>query len=324
MTRQVLVLGANGRCGRAVAEAFTEAGWTAHAQVRRAWGGRQMANLRPLPLGLEHPAELIAAARGASIVVHALNPLYTRWDRELLPLGEAALAIARGLGATLMLPGNVYNFGDPIAARLSESTPYAPNHPKARLRCELERRLSAAPDVRTIVVRAGDFFGSGRGNWIDEVMLTKLARGRIVYPGPLGTVHTWAYLPDLGRTFVALAERAATLPAHATLHFPGHALTGQELVEAFACAARERGLLTGAPHVRALPWGLLRLAGLVSPLLRELVRMSYLWRQPHRLTSERLEAAIGPVPHTPLGAAALATVDDLFGEPGAARTLVAA
>ena len=49
-----------------------------------------------------------------------------------------------------------------------------------------------------------------------------------------------------------------------------------------------------------LPWTLLKIMGLVMPMMRELARMSYLRFEPHRLVSTRLESLIGPIPHTPL------------------------
>jgi hypothetical protein len=70
-----------------------------------------------------------------------------------------------------------------------------------------------------------------------------LRKGIAVYPGPLHTLHAWAYLPDLARAFVLVAERQATLPMFEVLHFPGHTLTGEELLEALARSARRQGLL---------------------------------------------------------------------------------
>lgn len=315
MNNEVLVLGARGRFGNAVSRAFAAAGWRVHAQVRRPDAGFAHPAVREVAIPLTDPVALAAAAPGARVVVHALNPPYAHWAREVPALGEAALAVATALNARLMLPGNVYNFGDPIPARLLESTPFAPNHGKARLRCDLESRLRQCAGVRSVVVRGGDFFGAGRGSWIDQVILARLARGRIVYPGPLDVCHAWAYLPDYARTFVALAAREASLPPHARLHFPGHAVTGRQFVAAFDRAAGELGILAAPARLAGLPWQAMRAFGLVSANFREIVRMRYLWDQPHELISDALPAAIGEVPATPLDVAALHTVADLFSRP---------
>ena len=52
--------------------------------------------------------------------------------------------------------------------------------------------------------------------------------------------------------------------------------------------------------MRRLPWPLLRLAAPVVPLFRELAEMRYLWQEPLRMPNDKLGAAIGPEPHTPL------------------------
>ena len=47
-------------------------------------------------------------------------------------------------------------------------------------------------------------------------------------------------------------------------------------------------------HPRAAPF---------VALPRELSELAYLWKVPHRIDGDKLKAAIGEVPHTPLDAA---------------------
>lgn len=316
MTDKILVLGANGRFGRCVTRAFAEAGWQVLAQARRPLADAA-AGVKPLALPVTDTAAIAQAAAGSAVVVNAMNPLYTDWDRDALPLNAAAIAVARALDATLMFPGNVYNFGAQMPARLAEDTPQSPTTRKGELRCAMEVAIRAeAP--RSIVVRAGDFYGGpGTGSWFDQAIVKDLARGKIVYPGPRDRPHAWAYLPDLAATFVQLAQVRAQLPAHATFHFPGHTATGEQLVQAIAAAARRAGLLApGAqPRVAGMPWPLLRAAGLFNPMLRELARMSYLWFVPHELEGDKLVRAIGHIPITPLEVALDATLAELRAAP---------
>ena len=71
--------------------------------------------------------------------------------------------VAQRLGARFMLPGNVYNFGERMPALLRPDTPQRPStrkgpHPlRARSRDARARRQRP----RSVVIRAGDFFGSG-------------------------------------------------------------------------------------------------------------------------------------------------------------------
>ncbi len=299
MPSTVLILGAAGRIGQVIALAFANAGWQVRAQARKALPAALQGHARVQPVSCDATdvAALTAAAQGASVLVNALNPVYTEWDRLALPLADAALAVARASGALMMLPGNVYNFGREMPALLTPSTPEIGSTPKARIRIEMERRLAAAASqgVDSLVLRAGDFFGGpGQGTWLDMALLTKIGKGRFVYPGPDDVAHAWAYLPDLAQAFVRVAERRTQLRGHHRLHFAGHTLTGLAMR-----AALEQ--VTGqALRPVGLPWGLIRLAAPFVPMWRELLVMRYLWQRPHALDDAALRALIGSVPQTPL------------------------
>ena len=299
MTSTVLILGAAGRIGQVLSQAFADAGWHVRAQARKPLPAALAAHPRVQPLrcdAADVPA-LSAAAQGADVIVNALNPLYTEWDRLALPLADAALAAARASGALLMLPGNVYNFGRELPAQLRPDTPERGDTPKARIRIEMEARLAAAAadGVDSVVIRAGDFFGGpGTGSWFDMALGSKLARGRFVYPGNPDIAHAWAYLPDLAQVFVRVAAQRARLQGHHRLHFAGHTLTGHDVKWAV------EGLLGRELRIANLPWGVIRLAAPLMPMWRELLTMRYLWERPHALDDAALRALITAVPHTPL------------------------
>ena len=144
--------------------------------------------------------------------MHAINPVYTRWDEEALPAARAAMDLAERFGARFMLPGNVYNHGESMPERIDETTPQRPTTPRADPRrdgAELETR-AAAGRLRSTVITAGDFFGAGSGSWFDAVVARSIAKGKIGYPGDPALVHAWAYLPDLARAFVAVAALATS------------------------------------------------------------------------------------------------------------------
>ena len=318
---------ARGRLGLAAARACAQAGWQVLAQVRPAshgaagTGGTALPAIPGvwwMPVAVHETAALAAQAQGAQVVVHALNPPYTdqAWRTQAPALMEAAIAVARQLGATLMLPGNVYNFGEGMPPVLREDTPQAATGFKGRMRVQLEQRLQAATqggEMRAVVLRAGDFFGSGTGSWIDQAIAKDLPRGRITWPGPLDVATSWASLPDLARSFVRVAQERDRLAAFECLHVAGHHVTAQQWLHSFTAIAAEQGWLpdAGALRVGRLPWPLLRLAGLVAPTLAALAAMRYLWATPHRLDNHRLRALIGEEPRTPFDQAVRQALADL-------------
>jgi len=323
--RSVLVLGANGRFGLAAAQAFARAGWQVVAHVRREPAAGMPADARILraPLAQLDASRMPADVARPSVVVHGINPVYTRWDQEAMPALHQGMALAEALDARLMLPGNVYAYGEAMPARIDEQTPWQPSTPKGRLRAAMEAELAAraaAGTLRATVITAGDFFGGGTGGWFDLALVKPLARGRIDYPGDPSLMHAWAYLPDLAEAFVAAAE-SREAPAFQHFMFAGHGVTGARFIAAVESAAGRLGLrpARGWRHGR-MPWGALRAIGLVVPLWRELVRMAYLWRVPHVLDGSALEAAVGPLQATPLDAAVLQSLRDLgFGRAAAAH-----
>ncbi|HYD97676.1 MAG TPA: NAD-dependent epimerase/dehydratase family protein [Noviherbaspirillum sp.] len=292
-----LILGANGRLGHAAVEAFSNAGWKVIAQSRSAQRDalpRAVVSVQCDPLDTD---ELVRRCGAVQVIVNGLNPAYTEWERLVPPITRSALALARRTGALLMLPGNVYNFGNALPEHLAEDTPQAANTSKARIRIELERQMQSAATegVRSVVIRAGDFLGGNvPGTWIDLVIAKKLDKQEVVYPGPPDLPHAWAYLPDLAQVFVAVAERRDALAPFEVLHYGGLTLTGLELFHALEAAA-------GRPlKLRQMPWWLLKMASPVVPMFRALLEMRYLWQRPHRLDESKLRKLIGTVPHTPI------------------------
>jgi nucleoside-diphosphate-sugar epimerase len=132
-----------------------------------------------------------------------------------------------------------------------------------------------------------------------------LLRTRITYPGPLNVVHSWAYLPDFAATLVQLAAMRERFEAFETFGFPGHAVTGHELI-----AAIERA--TGRKYnVRQMGWWMLKSFGRLLAIGRELAELEYLWRVPHRIDGTRLASVLGEVPHTPLDQAVAQALREL-------------
>lgn len=310
----VLILGATGRLGAAAALAFQSAGWRVLAQTRQA-GAALPAGVQVLATSPEDTALLAHRATGAQLLVHAINPLYTAWERDALRLARAGMDLAQRLGARLLLPGNVYNHGPQMPALLSEDSPQAglgdstravpqgPNTRKGLIRVQMEAELAERArrgDLRSTVVRAGDFFGCGQGTWFDQAIVKSLRQGRLVYPGPLDRPHAWAYLPDLAQALVRVASEPEAQD-HRRWHFAGHTLTGAELLAQIEVAAGRLGW-TPARGWRhgGMPWGLIRLAGRVWPMGRELAEMAYLWERPHALDGRAMAQAFGPLPATPI------------------------
>ncbi|NIZ60284.1 epimerase [Sedimentitalea sp. CY04] len=275
MTGTVLILGATGRIGRACSEAFSQAGWEVRHFDRKS-------------------GQLMQAARGAQVIVNGWNPNYPDWAEQVPELHAQVIASARAVGATVIVPGNVYVFGQHTPGPWSESTPHHAENPLGKIRVEMEKAYRQS-GVRTILLRAGDFLDTqASGNWFDMILIKDLAKGRFTYPGDPDLPHAWGYLPDLARAAVALAEKRAALPVFTDVPFAGYTLTGRELLAAVNRVSSQQARL------KSMSWLPLQLARPFWAMARGLLEMRYLWNTGHRLDGARFEALLPGFRHTPL------------------------
>jgi nucleoside-diphosphate-sugar epimerase len=299
-SKKIAVLGANGRLSREVARAFHAKGWQVRA-VTRNGKSEALANLA----GMEFVAadamnqdEVIQATLGCDVIFNGLNPVYTEWAGKCMPMAENVLAALRKHGATHLFPGNIYNFGSTLPETLTPHTPARPDHGKAHIRVQMENlfaEVSKRDDIQTINLRSGDFFGGdGTGSWFDLVVSNKITKGKVTYPGNPNILHAWAYLPDVAKAFVELAEKADTLSNFENFHFDGHNITGDQMYRALEVAM-------GKNLKRdALPGFVIKVLGWFNPQMREVSEVFYQWNTPHQVKDSRLSEVIGNVPHTNL------------------------
>jgi nucleoside-diphosphate-sugar epimerase len=329
MNRIALVIGATGGIGGETARALLQAGWTVralHREPERA--ARTVAQLGSIDWrrgDAMNVADVVAAAAGVDVIVHAANPPgYKNWKGLVLPMLESSIVAARAAGARLMLPGTVYNFGPDVPTLVDESAPQRPLTRKGKLRVAMEERLRQAAREGTpvLIVRAGDFFGPRGSNnsWFSQGLVKPGRPLRsVMYPGQRDTGHAWAYLPDLATTILRLLERSAELGAFEVFHFAGHAFErGVQLAE----ATRNAAGVADAP-IRRFPWLAIYLLSPFSETFREMREMRYLWSRALFLDNRKLVAFLGREPHTPLDEALRTTLAGLGCVDAPARALTA-
>src|SRR5262249_12642889 len=122
-----------------------------------------------------------------------------------------------------------------------------------------------------------------------------LAGNKPQWTGRLDQPHTFHYLPDIARGLLVLAERREAdgqvwhLP-------PAPPLTAQQFFDMNAPVAGHPVPVTGSIASPAL----LAVAGMFSPLLREMRETTYQFRTPFVIDADKFDAAFGrlePTPH---------------------------
>ena len=291
-----VVFGATGGVGVAVVAELLRRGNSVRAVSR---GGNAPEGAEGAAADAADAAEAAAAARGAGVVYHCVNPGYTRWPELLPPVSRSILGAAESSGAKLVFADNLYAYG-PVDGPLREDMPPTASGPKGRTRVEVAAEMLAAHQdgrVRVTIGRASDYYGPGGANSAsgEPVFGRVLAGKRPQWTGKLDVPHTFHYLPDIARGLVTLAERPEA--DGGVWHLPAaEPVTAQEFFDLVFEAA---GRPTPAKAQIAGP-ALLAVAGIFSPMLRELRETAYQFRRPFVIDSSKFEGAFGrlePTPH---------------------------
>lgn len=274
MTGTVLILGPSGKIGTHAARAFATAGWT----------------VRPYKRG----TDMTAAAMSVDVIVNGLNPPgYHDWATLVPQITTQVIAAAKASGATVIIPGNVYNFGS-VGGEWSETTPQRPASRKGQIRVDMERAF-AASGVPTIILRAGNFIDPDQnGDVMSLLMMRDIRKGKITRGGDPDVMQAYCYLPDWASAAVALAEKRADLATFEDIPFPGHAFTVNHLQETVEKALNRPVKLT------LFPWTLMRFLSPFWELARELVEMRYLWSTSHTLSAAKFDRLLPDFRATPL------------------------
>ena len=296
---KVAIFGAAGTIGRAVAAELTRRGHApravgrSKARLHEAFGN----TIEVVAADVSEVSGCALALAGVDAIVYALGLPYTAKAFKAYPsMMRAAVAAAHDKAVRrLLLITNVYAYGRPTAARVAESHPRAPVAVKGRLRKEQEDIALAAhkPDrLLTTSLRLPDFYGPHAslsfGNTIFE---SALAGRRASLLGPADTPHEFLFTPDVGPVVCDLLEREAAFGRPYNLAGPGTITTREFAAKVYeAAGARFRVRVAGPTMVR--------LAGLVSPLMRELSELSYLQSDPVILDDTRLHDTLGTVRKT--------------------------
>ena len=275
---KVLILGSSGRYGRHCFEAFASTGWKVSTFDR----------------GVD---SLNEAARNADVIINGWNPPYEKWQQEVPRLTKTIIEAAKVNDARVIVPGNIYVFGEHSASKLDHQTPHLADNPLGRVRIEMEKAYRAA-GVKTTIIRAGDFIDTeATGNWLDRIILSKFRKGDFYYPGAVDRSHSWAYLPDLARATVELAEMREQLNVFEDIPFPGYILTGEELFGVFnkMCAESLR--------LKSFNWLPIAVVAPFWKTGRHLLEMRYLWSKSHKIDDEKFNSLLSDFEQTPVESA---------------------
>jgi len=297
---KIALFGAAGAIGQSIAQALAAEGkpyrvvGRSEASLRRTFGADPLAEV--VTWNPDAPESVRAAASGIDTIVYLVGVNY--WQFELHPeLMRKTLAGAIAAGVrNFILIGTVYPYGRAGGAPIREDQPRVPHTFKGRMRKAQEDLLlqaHAEGRINATVLRLPDFYGPG----VDKSLLDGAAKaavqgGTADMVGPLDAPHEFVFVPDVGPVVARLVDTPAAQGR--VLHLAGAGVTSQQAM------VQEMERQTGRPLKRRVAGKtLLRVLGLFSPLMREMVEMHYLLTDPVVLDDAQLQSLIGPIRKTP-------------------------
>jgi len=305
-----LVLGATGSFGGAVAAELLSRGQRVRVLVRdvnklEARFGRNT-DWEILEGDVQDAGTLNRAAQGCDVIVHGINYPYDKWFPNMETATRNILAAATANDATIVFPGNIYSLGAAGARPHPETAPAAPITKKGELRRWMEDELKAYAETggRVLNVRGGDYFGpTVRNGLVDPAFEAAVNAKRMMVLGDMGIPHQWAYVPDLARATVDLLDQRENLNAYEVVHLEG--LIARPQRSFFSEVARQAG---SPDKIFNMPWWLLDVVGMFSPLIREVVAMRYIWDSTVLIEGVRFAELLPDFVPTPMDRAIAETV----------------
>ena len=247
--------------------------------VTRSGSGPDHGDIELIGADASDTRRLVEVTRDAHALYNCANPPYHEWAAAWPPLAESLLATAEATRARLVTMSNLYGF-DRDTSPMKATAPLAPFTRKGRIRTDMWHDALRAHDdgrIRATEARASDYFGPGLGETShlgDRVVPRILAGRSVALLGPADVDHSWSYIDDVCRTLATLGTDDRSLGR--AWHVPTlPAVTARTMIDALADAA-------GLPRVRItrIPRVALRVAGLFSPVVRELREVRYQFDEP--------------------------------------------
>ncbi len=199
---------------------------------------------------------------------------------------EPTVLVAEQLQLRILFPGNVYGLA-PSEANLNEQATNAPVTEKGEIRVQMETRLKQAANqgAKVTIVRSGDYIGPRMAvSWHSQIFKKTPQGIKMAMPHDEQHEHFWTYLPDLSANAVQLLDKPQS--DFEVWNDNGFTLTTEDWKIAFA----SNGIATKTTD---FPWWMYRLLAVVSPTLKEVMKMRYLWQQRIVLDGQKMTDALG-------------------------------
>ena len=300
--KKVIVLGATGGTGTAIVEELLNRGITTIAFGRSQTKLNQLkqklgkSELLTLQVGNAFDDKSIyEASKDADVIFQCVAVPYEEMEKSQLTLGKAVMTAADKLGKKIVFVDGIYPYGRATQKFIDEEHSRNPHTKKGKIKLELEQLILSDQFKKAmpLIARLPDYYGpSSNLNSYLGMTLLNISKGKLSsYIGSLNIPREYIYLPDAAKMIVELAGNSRAYRQN--WNIPGNIITGRMFVHLAKVASGTN------KSVIPLNKTIIRMIGWFSPVMREMVEMSYLTETPVYLDGNKYNQQIGPIIQTP-------------------------
>lgn len=300
--KKVIVLGATGGTGTAIVEELINRG------IQTIAFGRSISKLNQLKQKLGNSdfltlqvgnafddMSIYEASKDVDVIIQCVAVPYHEMEKSQITLGKAIMSAADKLGKKIVFVDGIYPYGKATKKFVDEDHSKKPHTKKGKIKLELENLIFSDQwkNAIPLIVRLPDYYGpSSNLNSYLGMTILNISKGKISsYIGSLNIPREYIYLPDAAKMIVELAGSSNAYRQN--WNIPGNVITGKRLVQIAQDSAGQK------KPVIPLKKTTIKMMGWFSPIMREMVEMSYLTEIPIFLDGSKYKQQIGPLIQTP-------------------------
>jgi nucleoside-diphosphate-sugar epimerase len=286
------ILGAGGAIGTPLAKELTA--YTNHIRLV----GRNTKKVNDtdelVTADLTNKDEVMKAVAGSEVVYLTVGLLYNIkvWKKEWPVLMQNVIDACIHHKAKLVFLDNVYMYAADEIPHMTENSALNPPSEKGKIRLQLVQMIMNAVKegkLTALIARSADFYGPDVNSSALKIsVFDNFKKGsKAFWQEADDKIHSFTYTPDAAKETALLGNTADAFGEVWHLPTSAEKLTGKEFITMIAAAMKVQ------PRYYLLKKWMMRLFGLFSSMVKELVEMQYQNNQDYFFDSSKFEKRFG-------------------------------